>query len=91
MTEWSLFLLFRADPCVAVIPVLLAAAPLGTIPTVGIVALYEAATLGTMILLVLPARAGARVLGGPWLDRYSDTVAGGLIAVVGITVTGLGW
>src|SRR5450759_230617 len=44
MTAWSLFVLFSADPCVAVIPLLFAAAPLGTAPTVGIVLLYEAAT-----------------------------------------------
>ena len=29
MTPWALFLLFSADPCVAVIPILFAAAPLG--------------------------------------------------------------
>lgn len=29
MTAWTLFLLFSADPCVAVIPILFAAAPLG--------------------------------------------------------------
>jgi hypothetical protein len=58
MTAWSLFVLFSAEPCVAVIPLLFAAAPLGTAPTVGIVLLYEAATIGTMIALVLPARAG---------------------------------
>lgn len=90
-SAWTLFLLFSADPCVAVIPLLFAAAPLGLGPTVGIVLLYEAATLATMLLFVLPARAGARVLRAPWLDRYGDAAAGGLIAAVGIAVAALGW
>jgi nickel/cobalt exporter len=91
MTVWALFLLFCADPCVAVIPLLFAAAPLGALPTLGVVGLYEAATLTTMCVLVLPARAGARLLGGAWMDRYADAVAGGLIATVGLVVMGLGW
>ena len=90
-SAWALFLLFSADPCIAVIPLLFAAAPLGVGPTVGIVLLYEAATLATMLLFVLPARAGARVLRAPWLDRYGDAAAGGLIAAVGIAVAALGW
>jgi hypothetical protein len=89
-TAWSLFLLFSADPCVAVIPLLFAAAPLGTAPAVGIVLLYEAATIGTMIALVLPARAGFERLRFPWLDQWGDVVAGGLIAVTGVVVMALG-
>jgi len=89
-TAWSLFLLFCADPCVAVIPLLFAAAPLGAAPAAGIVLLYEAATIGTMIALVLPARAGVSRLGFPWLDRWGDAVAGGLIAATGVVVMALG-
>ncbi len=89
-TARSLFLLFSADPCVAVIPLLFAAAPLGTAPTVGLVLLYEAATIGTMIVLVLPARAGFQRLRFPWLDHWGDTVAGALIAVTGLVVMTIG-
>jgi len=91
VTAWSLFLLFSADPCVAVLPLMLAAASLGAAPVVAIALIYEAATLATMVLLVLPARAGARVLRATWLDRYGDAAAGGLIAAVGLVVAGLGW
>lgn len=90
-TVWTLFLLFSADPCVAVIPLLFAAAPLGAGPTLGIVLLYEAATLGTMAALVLPAAGGARRFRAAWLDRYGDAAAGGVIAFVGIAVSALGW
>ncbi len=89
-TAWSLFLLFSVDPCVAVIPLLFSAAPLGTAPAVGIVLLYEAATIGTMIPLALSARAGAVRLRVPFLDRWGDAVAGGVIVVTGLVVGFLG-
>jgi nickel/cobalt exporter len=87
---WTLFLLFSADPCVAVVPLMFAAAPLGPGKTLAVVMLYEVATLGTMLLLVLPARAGARLLEAPSLDRYGDVAAGGVIAGIGLAVTLLG-
>src|SRR6202162_1240117 len=37
-----------------------------------------------------PRRGGARVLRAPWLDRFGDAAAGGLIAMVGLVVAGLG-
>jgi nickel/cobalt transporter (NicO) family protein len=89
-TALSLFLLFSADPCVAVIPLLFAAAPLGTVHTVGIVFLYEAATIGTMIGLVLTARAGVVRLRIPWLDIWGDAVAGALIMATGVLVAAMG-
>jgi len=90
MTAWTLFLLFSADPCVAVIPLLFAAAPLGAASAAGIVLVYEVSTLATMVVLVLPARAGAGMLRAPWLDRYGDAVAGALIAGIGLAVAALG-
>ncbi len=91
LTTGALFLLFSADPCVAVIPILAAAAPLGAVKTAVIVVAYEIATIGTMVALVLPARAGAAALRLPWLDRYGDAAAGGLIVAVGLLVAALGW
>ncbi|HET7452171.1 MAG TPA: hypothetical protein VFL12_05485 [Thermoanaerobaculia bacterium] len=88
---WTLFLLFSADPCVAVAPLIFAATPLGWLRTLGIVAFYEAATIATMVAFVLPARAGARRLRAAWLDRWGDAAAGGMIAAIGLTVLTLGW
>ena len=90
-SAWALFLLFSADPCVAVVPLLFAAAPLGPARAITIVLLYEAATLATMLALVLPARAGSRLWKARWLDRYGDAAAGAVIAAVGLLVAGLGW
>jgi ABC-type nickel/cobalt efflux system permease component RcnA len=91
MTPWALFLLFSADPCVAVIPILFAAAPLGAPQTVAVVVAYEIATIGTMIALVLPASAAASLAKGSVLNRYGDATAGGVIAAVGVMVAALGW
>jgi hypothetical protein len=90
LTAWSLFLLFSADPCVAVIPLLFAAAPLGWMSTVSIIAAYEVATIGTMVLLVIPTREAVRRLAGAWADRWGDPLAGGVVATVGLAVMILG-
>ena len=90
MTPWALFLLFSADPCVAVIPILFAAAPLGWLRTTMVVSAYEAATIATMIVLVVPARAVAHRIHGNWIVRYGDAAAGAVIAAVGLLVTVLG-
>lgn len=91
LTAWSLFLIFSADPCVAVVPLLFAAAPLGVARTLTIVVLYEIATIGTMVLLVVPASAAARAIRAEWLNRYGDAAAGAIIVVVGVAVAVLGW
>ena len=90
-TTWALFLLFAADPCVAVIPLLFAAAPLGVLRTTAVVLLYASAAVGTMVALVLPARAATQAVRGGWLDRYGDAAAGAAIVMVGLVVAGLGW
>jgi hypothetical protein len=91
VTAWTLFLLFSADPCVAVIPLMFAAAPLGWASTLAVVGAYEAATIGTMVGLVLPARVAASAVHGNWADRYGDAMAGGVIAAVGLIVVRMGW
>src|SRR5262249_41742278 len=91
MTPWALFLLFSADPCVAVIPILFAAAPLGALRATLIVGAYEVATIGTMVALVLPAAAAARKVTGHWVEHYGDATAGGVIAALGILVATVGW
>lgn len=90
LTAWTLFLLFSADPCVAVIPLLFAAAPLGWTSAALIVAAYEFATIATMVLLVVPTRAAVGHATGAWADRWGDVLAGGVVAAVGLAVTLLG-
>lgn len=87
----TMLVVYMADPCIALIPLFLAAAPLGAASAAGVVLAYEVATVGTMVLLVVLAHAGARALQWRWLDRWGDGAAGGIIAAVGtvMAVTGL--
>lgn len=89
-TVGALVLVYALDPCVAVIPLLLAAASLGAASAVAIAILYELATLGSMLLLVLVARAGARALHLRWLERYPHATAGAVITAAGLAMTLLG-
>jgi len=90
LTAWTLFLLFSADPCVAVIPLMVASAPLGWASTLAVAGAYELATIGTMVALVLPTRAVIGQVRGAWADRWGDALAGGVVALVGVLVMSLG-
>ena len=91
VSVWSLFLIYCADPCVAVIPILFAAAPLTTVETISIVVAYEVATVGAMVILVGVAQSGAQLFKGKWIERFGDAMAGGLIVATGIMVAILDW
>ena len=90
LTEWSLFVLFSADPCVAVVPMIIAAAAAGWGAVLTVIVAYEVATIATMVVLVTFAHAGARALRATWIDRYGDIAAGALIISVGAAMAVLG-
>jgi ABC-type nickel/cobalt efflux system permease component RcnA len=90
LTAWSLFVFFCLDPCVAVLPMIIAASSRGWGAVIAVVVVYEIATIGTMLVLVSTAHAGARAVRMPWLDRYGDAVAGALIVFLGALVSILG-
>lgn len=90
LTEWSLFLFFCADPCVALIPMIIAASTGGWSAIALVIVVYEVAMFATMVSLVMTTYAGARAIRLSWLDRYGDAMAGALIVVLGVVVTALG-
>ena len=90
LTEWSLFLLFSADPCVAVIPMIIASAGSGWHTVAAVIIAYEVATIATMVILVTASHASARAIHASWIDRYGDAVAGALIVSIGATMAVLG-
>jgi len=90
LTEWSLFVLFSADPCVAVIPMIIASASRGWGAVGAVVVTYEVATIATMVVLVTTALAGVRTFRAGWIDRYGDVAAGALIVSVGAAMAALG-
>jgi len=90
LTEWSLFVLFSADPCVAVIPMIVAAASAGWPTVIAVVLAYELATIATMVALATTAHAGARAFNATWIDRFGHATAGALIVAVGAAMQVLG-
>jgi len=90
LTTRSLFVLFCLDPCVAVMPLVFAASIQGVAAVAAVIIVYEAATIATMVTLVLSAHAGVRRLEMPWIDRYCDAVAGAVIVCIGAFVGFLG-
>lgn len=89
-TEWSLFALFSSDPCVALIPLIIASSSSGWPTVLATILAYELATLTSMSILVTTAHAGARALRGHFFDHYGDALAGGVIVGVGAAVLVLG-
>ena len=91
MTEWTLFLVYSADPCVAVIPMIMAASAGGWTAVAFVTIAYEAATIATMIILATGMLAGVKRMTLHWADHYGDAVAGGVIVMVGVAMMILGW
>ena len=90
LTEWSLFALFSADPCVVVVPMIIAAVRGGWGAVGAVVVTYEIATIATMVVLVETALAGVRTFRAAWIDHYGHVTAGVLIVTVGATMAALG-
>lgn len=90
VTEGALFVLFSSDPCVALIPLILASAGGGWPLIIAVILAYEIGTITSMSVLVVTVQAGARAVRLHVLDHYGDAVAGGLILTVGAAVQLLG-
>ncbi len=90
LTEWSLFLLFCADPCVAVIPLIMAASAGGWSAVAAVVITYEVATIATMVVFVAAAHAGVSRIRNPWIDRFGHAAAGACIVSIGAAMAWLG-
>ena len=91
VTEWTLFLVYSADPCVAVIPMIMAASAGGWTAVILVTIAYEIATIATMIILATGMLAGVKRMTLHWADHYGDAVAGGVIVFVGVAMAILGW
>lgn len=91
VTEWGLFLVYSADPCVAVIPMIMAASAGGWTSVALVTLAYEIATITTMIVLATGMLAGVKRMTLHWADHYGDAVAGGVIVFVGVAMLVLGW
>jgi sulfite exporter TauE/SafE len=93
VTAWALFLVFLFGPCEPLVPLLVAPAATGGVMAVAVVAsVFAAATLATMIGVVLVARYGlARLVPAGWHTHTNAHVAAGAtIACCGLAMLTLG-
>lgn len=86
-TAWALFVVFLFGPCEPLVPLLLApAAVTDWQATIGVLAAFTCATLGSMLAAVYALRAGLlRLAGGSW-RRHAHAGAGVGIAFCGIAM-----
>lgn len=91
LTPWALFVAFVLGPCEPLIPILMYPAATFDAAAVALVAgVFAAATLATMLGVVLLGSAGVALLPLAGVERYGHAMAGGTIALCGIGIRFLG-
>ncbi len=91
MTPWILFTIFVFGPCEPLIPILMYPAARHSFWGVAwVTAVFGAATIGTMLAVVLPATLGVKMLPMGRLERYSHALAGLAIFLCGMAIQFLG-
>lgn len=91
ITPWVLFIVFAFGPCEPLIPILMYPASQSSISGMILVtAVFAAATIGTMLAVVMLARKGIVSFEFPWLQRYSHAIAGATILICGLAIQFLG-
>jgi nickel/cobalt transporter (NicO) family protein len=91
ITPWVLFVVFVLGPCVPLIPLLMYPAAEQSVYGLWLVtAIFGAATLTTMLTIVLLTRAGINFLPHETLQRFTHALAGGSILLCGLAIQFLG-
>jgi len=91
IAPWALFVIFVFGPCEPLIPVLMyPAAKNSFFGLVVVTSVFGAVTLGTMLSVVLLARAGVSFVPLSRLERYTHAIAGATILLCGLAIQFLG-
>jgi nickel/cobalt exporter len=90
-TFWALFAIFVLGPCEPLIPLVAVPASQGSWALAGLTAsVFGVVTVGTMVGLTLAASVGLRRFAFHGLERWSDTIAGAVVALSGLAIIVLG-
>ena len=87
---WILFIIFAFGPCEAVWAVLPTAVAIGPMCLFASAVVFTACTIGTMMVAVVLALQGIRLLRFSFLERYAHAVAGLVILFCGVAIAFLG-
>lgn len=91
LTPWALFIIFVLGPCEPLIPILMYPAARHNVGGLILVtAIFAAATIGTMLAIVLLAERGVRLLPLHRMERYTHPLAGLAILCSGLAIVFLG-
>lgn len=91
IAPWALFVIFVFGPCEPLIPVLMyPAAKNSLFGLVVVTSVFGIVTLGTMLTVVLLARAGVSFVPLNRLQRYTHAIAGATILLCGLAIQFLG-
>lgn len=90
-TFWAIFIIFVLGPCEPLIPLLMfPAATHGWVGISTVAALFGVVTIGTMTTIVVLGFKGLNMVSYKWMERYMHALAGGAIAMSGITIKAFG-
>jgi sulfite exporter TauE/SafE len=91
VAPWALFVIFVFGPCEPLIPILMyPAAKNSYFGLVVVTCVFGLVTLGTMLGVVLLARAGVSFVPLTKLQRYTHAIAGATILLCGLAIQFLG-
>ena len=91
ITPWVLFTIFVFGPCEPLIPILMYPAAKNSLSGMIIVtAVFGAATISTMLAIVLLAAKGVYITRLNKLERFTHAIAGGTILLCGLAIQFLG-
>ena len=91
ITPWVLFVIFVFGPCEPLIPILMYPAARNSVPGLILVTTtFGTATIGTMLVVVMLARAGVNLLPLGKLNRYSHALSGAAILLCGLAIVFVG-
>jgi sulfite exporter TauE/SafE len=91
IAPWALFVIFVFGPCEPLIPVLMyPAAKNSFFGLLVVTSVFSVVTLGTMLVVVLLARAGVSFVPLNRLQRYTHAIAGATILLCGLAIQFLG-
>lgn len=91
ITPWILFTIFVLGPCEPLIPILMYPAAKKSIAgLIGVTLTFGAATVATMMSIVILLSLGIKIVPLGKLERYSHALAGATICLSGIAIQFLG-
>lgn len=91
ITPWVLFVIFVFGPCEPLIPLLMyPAAKNSLFGLIMVTLVFSTATIGTMLGVVMLARAGVSFVKFSSLQRFTHAIAGATICLCGLAIQFLG-